>query len=336
MPLPANCVVADALSPFELANPDEGGCCRSKYWRDFTEEKLLQHVASSSYWKDHKEDTIFLDIASNGETVSFEDCRVTVIERQQPESEQTSRRGSRSGPSGKDAAECAQSLQELERALAAAKAKQAEMMSRLEKRKRQNDQRSPSQEERPNKEASAIKVEHTSPSHRPTLQASRSSQPDEKKNVLASLGVTGPAKPAKQGSRVASHSSPSNSESPAIGRATPKLDANGTAHRALRHPLPNPPPQAKLHRSHTEIGISTAAAVDQQSHTIDHAENGSAHSVPHTEARQNAFRRSSDHSGSRKRYYSSSSDESDTPRRQEDDVTPKLKRRQPKVAEAYR
>lgn len=40
---------------------------------------------------------------------------------------------------------------------------------------------------------------------------------------------------------------------------------------------------------------------------------------------------------SRKRHRDSSSDEEDTPkRRQEDDYTPKLKKRQPKVAEAYR
>ena len=38
----------------------------------------------------------------------------------------------------------------------------------------------------------------------------------------------------------------------------------------------------------------------------------------------------------RKRHRDSSSDEEDTPkRRQEDDYTPKLKKRQPKVAEAY-
>ena len=45
----------------------------------------------------------------------------------------------------------------------------------------------------------------------------------------------------------------------------------------------------------------------------------------------------SEKSHSRKRYRDSPSDEEDTPkRRQEDDYTPKLKKRQPKVAEAYR
>lgn len=47
----------------------------------------------------------------------------------------------------------------------------------------------------------------------------------------------------------------------------------------------------------------------------------------------------SDRSNTRKREYDQrdSSEESETPgRRQADDVTPKLKRRQPKVAEAYR
>lgn len=45
----------------------------------------------------------------------------------------------------------------------------------------------------------------------------------------------------------------------------------------------------------------------------------------------------SDMSHSRKRYRDSPSDEEDTlKRRQEDDYAPKLKKRQPKVAEAYR
>lgn len=45
----------------------------------------------------------------------------------------------------------------------------------------------------------------------------------------------------------------------------------------------------------------------------------------------------SEKSLSHKRHRDSTSDEEDTPkRRQEDDYTPKLKKRQPKVAEAYR
>ena len=75
-------------------------------------------------------------------------------------------------------------------------------------------------------------------------------------------------------------------------------------------------------------------------YTDHHLENGNGYGRSANEGNSiSPTKLRSERSNGRKREYDNreSSDESETPgRRQADDVTPKLKRRQPKVAEAYR
>lgn len=108
-------------------------------------------------------------------------------------------------------------------------------------------------------------------------------------------------------------------------------------------PPPPPPPVQKCsfpERTMNSPLFTGNGHGDNQSHTDHQAENRNGygrfttpgHSMSPTRVR-------SERANGRKREYDNreSSDESETPgRRQADDVTPKLKRRQPKVAEAYR
>lgn len=336
LPLPANAVVADALSPFEKASPEDGNRCHSKYWRHPGEDSLGQNIVDSAYWKDHKEDTIFLSIISAGETIPFDECRFAILERQKPqEAARESRSMSRSTPQRKEVAECAESLEQLERALAEAKAKHAALVSKSEEKKRlRNEQQSPMQDQRPIKrEESAIKTEQMSPARRvsfeshPTRQGAREDAP-------ASFGAIGSAK---------SNGTPSKSmtqNSPIEGDSTPnkrfrKSSSNGSDHHQYRHEPPPPPPPPEDRRPQAESGSPPSAGFDHFGYNVN-TENGPGYFEHHTDPYATFNRSRSDYSGNRKRNYESSSDESDTPKRQEDDVTPKLKRRQPKVAEAYR
>ena len=322
MPLPSNDVVADALSPFDRANPADGDLCRSKYWRDAGPDKVLLHIETTQYWMDLKDDTMFHEIAWTGEVVSIENCKTAVHVRQQPQSEEFTRLDMRQAPPRREAAECASSLQELERALAAAKAKQAEMMERLEKRRRQSGQTKTSREVSPSRKEPASRNEMSSP-------------PAATEDVLASLGVSGSAKAANNsGHHYANQRSPPNGMLSGDG-------SNGTPSGGKKYDIPPPPPHSQDRQSTTEWGRSQSAGAEQHMYGTNQATNQAGDNgcnPSHPEARQSTYRRTSDYANARKRVYEeeSSSDESDTPRRQEDDVTPKNKRRQPKVAAAYR
>lgn len=197
MPLPANFVVADALSPMGPPAPENEGRCQSKYQRNTNGEGVFQNIQDSVYWKDHKDDTIFSPITFDGHVVPFEECRFKVQERLQNkievvEAHRYSRSESRTMNARPDVSDMAASLESLERALEEAKAKQAELI-RNRKRAMTRDQAE--------KERKKIKVEE--PMMKEELQSRAQSATFEKppnsqqdtEAVLASLGVTGAARP---------------------------------------------------------------------------------------------------------------------------------------------
>lgn len=88
-------------------------------------------------------------------------------------------------------------------------------------------------------------------------------------------------------------------------------------------------------------GLPSVDPFGNNTNGVDHSngnDNGNGFLSPPTDGQApSPIELRSEKSHSRKRHRDSSSDGEETPkRRQEDDYTPKLKKRQPKVAEAYR
>ena len=351
MPLPANFVVADALYPIPSPAPEHAGRCQSKYWRERTQETVRNNIRQSKYWRDHQEDTIFFSRPSDDDVVSIGDHRRKLGERHMDLELSDigtgpSRSQSRSVSIRKDSVDVYTSLEKLERGIAEIKAKQAELM-RKRARERGEPYHSPqlSCEPSPGNKHTPVRQEHASPpSVTKTREATKMEQDTE--DVLASLGVTGAPKPVtmiNEQLRERTYALPNR-----INVEDSRFDGSTTSPK-FRPPVPPPPPPPSAYergilsnvtnRSLSSAGpgqsnghVLDANAVDQDHEHLDRTEN-----QLWTSPKEALF----EMSGSRKRSYShrrdaSSSDEDTPARRQEDDVTPKFKRRQPKVAPAYR
>ena len=334
-------MVADALAPFERASAEDGHRCHSKYWREDDDESLTQNVTDLPLWKELKEDVMFQQVPSVNEVVSIEDCRSSIKERQRPQEEvqRESRSVSRSNTfQKKEMAECTESLQALERALAEAKAKQAELISKkqaeMERKRKLKSSQSPGQEpKRIKEEDTVIKSEQMSP--KDAAVASSSTYQYGMDGVRSSTSPTDSAKRTASQSRPETQGSPTNVETPSHAYNHFGERINGNAHYYSHNNEPPPPPPADAHSPIIEAGSPLSGSVNPFGNGTNQVDDG--YFQYRSEYSNSSARLRSELSGSRKRDYESSSEDSDAPaRRQEDDVTPKLKRRQPKVAEAYR
>ena len=208
MPLPSNFIVADALFPMDPPAPDTEGRCYSKYLRNVRDDVLFQSIRQSVYWNNQGEDPIFRDIEVDTEVVAIDDCQSKVAERRKPQ-EQLLREGrseSRSAaPLKKDSVEAAASLEQLEKALAQAK---ADIANREKKQRGKKGLQDPDfgQKDGIKQEESAVKAESFSPSEVANIDGYNGYENDAE-DVLASLGVTGTAKPVGPPSRLVSQNS---------------------------------------------------------------------------------------------------------------------------------
>ncbi|KAL9128685.1 MAG: hypothetical protein Q9217_002678 [Psora testacea] len=367
-PMPANFIVADALWPIQPPSAEAKGKCQSKYLVDAAKEAPLQSIKDSPYWKDHEEDTIFIKIPNSGETISIADCRSKIKERQRHpidnEAPRKSRSQSRSvAPRSAEAAEMAESLETLERALAEAKAKQAEMIRNRKRSKQKQQSEFEGQKQQRNFEDNTrIKLEHQSPPQS-AISEKPGGPPQGTEDILASLGVTGAPKPVPKPFGTVSKGSPPKDAALHRSRSSskellnthsvltqyeqqpPLYQANGTAKVSQQyghtaHPPPPPPPIQNPSHNNTMVQSPDSGGADPYGYVSNSADSGNGHYIYGTDgqaASPTQYR--SDQSLSRKRSYDqreSSSEESDSSRRQEDDITPKHKKRQPKVAAAYR
>jgi len=348
MPVPANFVVADALWPIPPPAPEDQGRCRSKYLRKIGDGTVIQDIKDTPYWKDIQGDPMFLPIVDDGNSISVQDCRSKIQDRQKNYDEviRQSRSQSRSVPTRPDVQEMASSLETLERALEEAKAKHAEL---IRKRKRSKQERQVEQDEKPlnAEEVPVIKDEHQSPlppfSSEPPTKTQQSAE-----DVLAALGVTGSPKPVSAPTRLVSQGSPPNEASQQRSNSLPKAEmnsspygeqqvpnyyANGSNHYPQQAGYPPPPPPlVRTPSLNSGFAHSPPAGDTGYMDPYGCGTNG-------TENGEIYYQSPVDKSNGRKRSYDhrdSPSDDGDSPRRQEDDVTPKIKRRQPQVAEAYR
>lgn len=224
MPIPANFVVADALFPMDPPPPEAEGRCQSKYSRSFQAETLLQNIRQSNYWKDLKDDVVFSTISIDGDFVLVDDCRSKLKERQRPvdESHRESRSESRStAPPKKEAAEAAKSLEQLQMALEQAK---ADIANREKKLKAKKSLQSPYEgHQSTNNEERLVKAEPMSPPQSASIE-NASGYRDDSENLLASLGVTGTAKPVGPPSRLASQNKSANGEAVSRSRSASKTE----------------------------------------------------------------------------------------------------------------
>ena len=224
MPIPANFVVADALFPMDPPAPEANGRCQSKYVRTFQADALSMNIKQSIYWKDHKEDVIFASIPTDGDLVSFDECRSMVREHQKSQEEllREGRSESRSAvPPRRDVVEAAASLEQLEKALAQAK---ADIANREKKQKEKKGVQSPVEAHRPIKgEEMSVKTEPMSPPQHATIESGAGYENDPE-DVLASLGVTGTAKPIGPPTRLVSQNSSSMEEIKSRSGSASKAD----------------------------------------------------------------------------------------------------------------
>ncbi|KAL8953153.1 MAG: hypothetical protein Q9222_000974 [Ikaeria aurantiellina] len=71
-PLPANDVVADALEPFDPPQPENNGRCRSKYMVIDASSTFMNCVRETRYWGDLKHDPVFLALETGSNVIPLD------------------------------------------------------------------------------------------------------------------------------------------------------------------------------------------------------------------------------------------------------------------------
>lgn len=352
MPLPANFVVADALYPIPPPAPKTEGRCQSKYLRDVTSDMLCENIQVSKYWKDHKDDTAFLDSPDVDHVVPIDEIRAQLKERRtygeaNDDSTQQARSVSRSSIAlKKDSVDARSRLEQLalEKAETLAKIAVKEKQRAL-KRGEQASPLSFAAGVTSSDGPTIVKEEQmtTAPSE---ISGRVVTYQQKTEDVLAALGVTGVPKPVTA-TNGAYNGSMHNQ--PIVARPCPvrqfgDFENISTLSYSADHGPPPPPLIWQPSLSDGADGSPFPAmpgSMNGHAFSANGAEPGSGYYNSGTDAeilspKEAPYSQSSIRKRSYNRRDSSSSD-GDTPtRRQEDEVTPKLKRRQPKVAAAYR
>ena len=220
MPVPSNFIVADALFPMDPPAPEMEGRCSSKYLRNVRDDVLFQSIKESVYWSQQSEDPLFRDIPVGDEVIAVEDCRSKVMERRKPLEEllREGRSESRSAvPLKKDATEAAASLEQLEKALAQAKADIAN------REKKQKGKKGLQMGQDSKQEESLVKAESPSSPDSANMESYQRYENDAE-DVLASLGVTGTAKPVGPPSRLVSQSSSATIQTKSHSDSAPQAE----------------------------------------------------------------------------------------------------------------
>ena len=343
MPLPANFVVADALYPIPPPGPEAGGRCQSKYLRGVSLETFCENIKASKYWRDHKDDTVFFTRPNDDTVIPLDEVLTQLKQRHAYHetgegSSRHTRSQSRSASVKKDSVDVLSQVEKLEREI-------AEMKEKMRKKTMARSESIATPRATDDTQGSApIKKEQTPPS--PSVETGRTTKSgQETEDILAALGVTGSPKPIIASGRPHSSQQPENHHALSVDIAPQDhhlCDEETAPHSSgFQIPPPPPPPPAPLGQSSSSDEMRGSPTSNGHSYMNGYAFdfNGADH--------QNGFHITcsngelvSPNSASRKRSYarreSSSEEEDALARRQEDDVTSKLKRRQPKVAAAYR
>ena len=347
MPLPANFIVADALWPIPPPAPENEGRCQSKYLRNLTLENLFENIQSSKYWKDHKDDTAFLTIPNEDSAMPISELQAQIMNRRAGgDANGEARSQSRGASSKPDPIDVLTNIEKLEREI-------AEMKAKMHKRSLAKGEQTPLPlavaEASPVRGHANIKEEIHSPPRIVTTNKKSDTERDTE-DILAALGVTGSPKPVSTTNGIHNNVQVESSliwQESAVEQQQEMHDNRPSSYSPGFGFLPPPPPPPPV--DHSPWPERTDGS--PRSYSLDHA-NGSAFDTNGTNNGNGYYNSGPDgevispnesrrgNLASRKRSHhhrDSISDDDDAPaRRQEDDVTPKLKRRQPKVAAAYR
>ena len=358
MPLPANFVVADTLYPIAPPAPEKNGFCQSKYLRDTNLKTLYENIKDSKYWKDHKDDPVFSERPRDDNVAALDEILSKLRERfvngeASEDATRKSRSHSRSVSARQNSGDFRGDLETLERNLAELKARAAEMERHRQLAKAKHG--SPPQSavsESPNGSQIKVKQEEESPPQSAVSEKAPKSV-RETEDVLASLGVTGPPKPVVANGRpyhTSTHGSSNENHMP-CSRSSSKAEVSHLPQDYHTNGSPQypqgygpPPPPYRQHSFPEGADGSPLSGGPRYMNTYNYNTNGADfgnglfnYGVDEQVKSPIEFR--SERTGSRKRSYTrrdSASDQEETPaRRQEDDITPKYKRRQPKVEAAY-
>lgn len=206
-PLSANFVVAEAI-PLLPPEPENDGCCRSKYTDRGKPDILGQNVKNTSYWEDLSKDPIFSSIPDDGVVVPINYLKSLYDPRpanngQSQESEIGDINSHQEPKFDMDGEDVGDVMDSLEHALNAKRPRLLEISS---------------------DKGSAV-VDQTSAPHSDSLTPSAR----DTEALLAALGVTGAPKPVRAPARP--YPPPSTQESPS--QASP----NGTSRSRSKSPV---------------------------------------------------------------------------------------------------
>lgn len=352
-PLPANFVVADALYPIPPPAPALDGRCLSKYVTSTDIDEEHENIEYSRYWNNNRDDPIFADRPSDESTTSLEDL-LTLVKQRYVDGEarhesRKSRSSSHSNSVRRESIDKASALASIEQNLAAEKAKLATRLAELERRKNlQNGKHALS----PQAASGSPPIDkHVTPQQeqqsqpQPVIFKKPMTRHEQTEAVLVALGVTGSPKPVDMRPLPPYRGEPRGPPDESLNSADSLPNdhsTNGSTPHQKGHGPPPPPFRQTSYSGGADGSPSSAASSHVNAHSysangVDYNDGNTNYATEEPNQSPNESR--SGRSGSRKRSFArrgSCSDEEDTPaRRQEDDVTPKLKRRQPKVAEAY-
>ena len=356
-PLPSNSVVADALHPLASPAPELKGRCQSKYITSADIDKEHEDAEYSKYWNEHQNDPIFAERPSDGVTISVEDIVVQLRQRYfNGESKEGSSISSRLSSQSPSVAiigppeDKLSALTSIEQDIVAEKAKLAAKLAELERKKKSRSGQNAFIPQVPmgtismpiEQEVIVKEEKQSSPELATFEKPLRSDEVTEAR--LAALGVTGSPKPVETGP-LPPYLGPSSGLCNGIMPTNPAHHAADDLSR-----LPEQFLQANGHQPLSQ-GDSYPSGSDGSPLTTgtgfeDHkiistngADQTDGPSKPLDGSIQSPTGSRSERIGSRKRSFArhDSSSDGETPaRRQQDDDVSKLKRRQPRVAEAYR
>lgn len=322
-----------------------------------TSDTFCENIMVSKYWKDHKDDTAFFDRPDDNNVIPVDEIRAqfkefhTNGEANDDLTRQTRSESRNSIALWKDSVDTRARLEELEIEKAETLAKiAAKEKQRASKRGEQASPPASAAGGTPNDGQMMVKDEQVTPTPSAISEKAVTYQ-QSTEDVLAALGVTGAPKPVTATTTNGAfsgfmHDQPNGARAGVV-RQHSGLQNSGTMSYSPDSGHPPPPPPLPIWQPSFSNGadgcLSSAApgSINVHPSSTNGAESGNGYYNNGIDAEVLSPNEAPyDQSSIRKRSYNrrdSSSSKEDTPaKRQEDDVTPKLKRRQPKVAAAYR
>ncbi|KAI4227713.1 MAG: hypothetical protein L6R36_002200 [Xanthoria steineri] len=359
-PLPANFIVADALEPFDPPPPENNGCCQSKYTVIDKLSTFTSSIKETKYWDDIRGDPIFISRSGSSRLIPLERILATYQTRRRDEGHEPP--DLEDGEWTRDTAPTVR--HEGER----------DLMDRLEDALARPCVAEPvevhgtnSRELKPRDDASTFSRPERSMQVRSAVHGP-AGEHHWKRKIIRSI----PPPPLREDSPLGSpeRTPPMRSRTPSMyelnelyrqeqgvetgngsitGDTVQASTSNGDGRNHVTYdlsdPFEPPPPPAHLRKPSSYDGAadvlqpagSPNGQISGDGISISHGSISNGRSYSNEQSGSPSRRRSDAVNGYKREPDAALSDENNTPkRRQADDTKSKLRKRQPKVAAAYR